>query len=229
MWSYYGRKTKVIKMYPESKHNIIIEPFAGTAVYSLHNDNWKKEVHLIEKYDVIVDLWHYLQQASEQDILSLPDINCGESLDVHTQLCKEERYLLGFAINEGSANPKVTASKKKSFNNWNKNKPKIASNLHKIRHWDIRCGEYDEFDDINNLTATWFIDPPYQYGGQYYRHKFADYEKLAKYCNTRSGQIIVCENTKADWLDFKPLKEMHGQLHTTTEAIWYKEENTYKG
>ena len=222
MWSYYGRKTKVINKYPEPIHNTIIEPFAGTAVYSLHKDNWNKQVILIEKYDVIVDLWHYLQRASEEDILSLPDMSCGESLDIHTQLSKEERYLIGFAINEGSANPKVTASKKPSFNNWNKNKPKIAANLHKIKHWDIRQGEYDEFEDVNNLKATWFIDPPYQNGGQYYRHKFSDYDKLADYCKTRNGQIIVCENTKADWLDFKPLVEMQGQLHKTTEAIWTK-------
>ena len=179
-----------------------------------------KNVILIEKYDVIVDIWHYLQQASKQDILSLPDINCGESLDMHTHLIKEERYLIGFSINEGSANPKVTASKKPSFNNWNKNKIKIASNIHKIKHWDIRHGEYDEFEDVNNLTATWFIDPPYQHGGQYYRHKFTNYTALANYCKTRNGQIIVCENTKADWLNFKPLKEMQGQIHKTTEAIW---------
>ena len=84
---------------------------------------------------------------------------------------------------------------------------------------DDEITEY-EFDDINNLTATWFIDPPYQYGGQYYRHKFNDYENLANYCLSRKGQIIVCENTKADWLPFRPLKDMHGQLHTTTEAIY---------
>jgi len=37
---------------------------------------------------------------------------------------------------------------------------------------------------------------------------------------SRNGQVIVCENTKADWMDFKPLKKMKGSLHTTTEAIW---------
>ena len=49
MWSYYGRKSKFINLYPKPKHNIIIEPFAGTAVYSLHEENWKNDVILIEK------------------------------------------------------------------------------------------------------------------------------------------------------------------------------------
>ena len=37
LWSYYGRKTKVIKMYPNPQYDIIVEPFAGTAVYSLYD------------------------------------------------------------------------------------------------------------------------------------------------------------------------------------------------
>ena len=108
MWSYYGRKTKVIKQYPMPEYDIIVEPFAGTAVYSLYDNNWKKEIHLVEKYDVIVDLWHYLQQASEKDILSLPDIECGESLDNYNQLCKEEKYLIGFAINDTMSDIEIT-------------------------------------------------------------------------------------------------------------------------
>ena len=43
-------------MYPNPQYDIIVEPFAGTAVYSLYDNNWQKEIHLIEKYDVIVDL-----------------------------------------------------------------------------------------------------------------------------------------------------------------------------
>ena len=53
-------------------------------------------------------------------------------------------------------------------------------------------------------------------------NKNIDYNDLAEWCKSRNGQIIVCENTKADWLDFKPLAELKGQLHTTMEAIWYK-------
>ena len=44
-------------------------------------------------------------------------------------------------------------------------------------------------------------------------------------CETRRGQVIVCENTKATWLPFQPLIQLSGQKHTTTEAIWRNEKN----
>lgn len=214
MWSYYGRKSKVIQYYPKPKCNIIIEPFAGTATYSLYEDNWKKDVILVDKYDVIIRIWHYLQQVKPEDILILPDMY--ENDKVPEWLCDEEKWLMGFCINQGSARPKKTAKK---FNCWNKQKHFIANNLYKIKHWIIKQGTYEELD---NIEATWFIDPPYQHGGKYYKYKDIDYDKLSKWCETRYGQIIVCENTKADWLPFKPLKQMRGQLHNTTEAIYYK-------
>lgn len=35
MWSYFGSKANVVKLYPKPKHTKIIEPFAGTARYAL--------------------------------------------------------------------------------------------------------------------------------------------------------------------------------------------------
>jgi site-specific DNA-adenine methylase len=217
LWSYYGRKTKLIKYYDKPKFDTIIEPFAGTAVYSLHEDNWKKNVILVDKYDVIIKIWRYLQQAKESDILSLPNIKEGESIDDHLYLCDEEKWLIGFCINRGSTNPKKTAKK---FNSWDKDKIRIANDLHKIRHWDIRHGTYEE---IENIEATWFIDPPYQKQGKYYKYnnKTIDYTALGEWCKSRKGQIIVCENIDADWLDFVPLKEFHGQLNKNVEAVCY--------
>jgi len=221
MWSYYGRKSKVVKYYPNPIHDKIIEPFAGTAVYSLYENNWEKEVLLVDKYNVIVELWHYLQQATAKDILSLPDMEYHDNVDQHTQLSKEEKWLIGFNINGGSSQPKKTTMK---YNVWNNIKPVIAENLYKIKHWKIIEGDYR---DIKNEKATWFIDPPYQTGGIYYRHNNSkiNFPELSDWCKSRNGQIIVCENTKADWMDFKALKKMRGSLHTTTEAIWYRENN----
>ena len=47
------------------------------------------------------------------------------------------------------------------FNVWNRTKPFIAQNLNKIKHWEIRK---DDYRNIENEDATWFIDPPYQHG-----------------------------------------------------------------
>ena len=218
MWSYYGRKSKLIKHYPKPVHDIIVEPFAGTAVYSLHEDNWKKEVVLIEKYSVIVSIWRYLQTSSKKDILSLPDMKYGDSVDDHTYLSEEEKWLIGFCINRGSASPKKTAAK---FNSWDSNKVSIASNIHKIKHWDIREGSYE---DVENFKATWFIDPPYQLQGKYYKHNGddIDFTRMSEFCRDREGQTIVCENEGADWLDFEPLKEFSGQKKRNMEVVWYQ-------
>ncbi|MEY4334061.1 MAG: hypothetical protein RLZZ196_2804 [Bacteroidota bacterium] len=40
---------------------------------------------------------------------------------------------------------------------------------------------------------------------------------------SRKGQIIVCENTKADWIELTPLVKIQGSKNTNTiEAIFTK-------
>jgi site-specific DNA-adenine methylase len=210
----------------------IIEPFCGAAQFSLYGNNWENNVVLYDKDKTIIDVWTYLIRASKEDILSLPDMFAGDSVNDHKQLTQAERSLIGYCINPGSASPKITARATGNWSLpqanraslWNRYKKDIAENLYKIRHW---VAEYKDYRDIDfNLHATWFIDPPYMHGGKYYRMSSTkiNYWDLGEWCKSRNGQVIVCENTKADWLDFKPLVEMNGQLHKTTEAIWYKEE-----
>ena len=220
MWSYYGRKKKIIKKYPKPLHEVIIEPFAGSASYAY--EYWYKNVVIIDSFDKVIAIWRYLQNASPNDILSLPDVANGEFIgDKHKQLCDEERWLIGFCINNGSAIPKHTAGRM-NFNSWHRDKVRIANDLYKIRHWVFFCRDYDFF---SNPHATWFIDPPYQFGGKSYSKSNVnlDYQSLSNWCETRCGQVIVCENTKASWMDFEPLVELSGQRHKTTEAMWYKE------
>jgi hypothetical protein len=203
-------------------YNTIIEPFAGTAVYSLFRDNWKKNVVLIDKYNVVVRIWKYLQSATPDDILKLPDVNNGEELvkvNGFSQLLQEEKWLIGFSVNNGSGMPKNVAGRM-NFNSWFRDKKRIARDLYKIKHWQIKC---DDYTNVENVIATWFIDPPYQFGGEYYKHRDIDYNTLSEWCKSRKGQVIVCENSKANWLPFVPLKKMSGQLHITTEAMYYQE------
>ena len=219
MWSYYGRKTKVIKYYPKPTHDIIIEPFAGTAVYALHENNWQREVILIDKYEVITEIWEYLQAATPKEILSLPTLVKGEKVEDFECLSEAEKYLIGFCVNRGNPQPCKTAN---NYNSWESDKKRIAENLYKIKHWDIRCGDYDEFGDINAKTATWFIDPPYQEKGYKYKHscKNIDFGRLADWSKERNGQVIVCENMGANWLDFKTLKSMRGVNGKNIEAVY---------
>ena len=213
MWSYYGSKTKLVDLYPPPKTDKIIEPFCGSAKYSLKY--WNKQVLLMDKYSVVVELWKWLQKQTRSEILDLPNMGKGDDLRL-LDLPKEAKYLIGFCINRGSTAPKNIAS---GFNNWNEDKIRIADNVFKIKHWEIVQGSYE---DLPNEKATWFIDPPYEFGGEHYKESTAniDFGKLADWCKSRNGQVIVCENTKAQWLDFKPMKDFFGAYSTTTEAIW---------
>jgi len=218
MFSYYGSKSKIVHLYPPPKFNTVIEPFAGSARYALRH--FRRDVILIDKYDKIIAVWKYLQSASENDVLTLPMLRAGESLNDHKSLADAERWFIGFHINGGSAMPKVTV---KDFNMWTPvNRQYAARSLYKIRHWKFVQGEYD---CLANIEATWFIDPPYFQGGEHYRHgtNKLDFTQIADYAQSRNGQVIVCENSSATWMPFMKLTKMHGSLKTTTEVWWTNE------
>lgn len=223
MFSYYGSKSKVVGCYPKPKYDKIIEPFAGSARYSLR---WyDRDVLLVDKYEIIVRIWKWLQQASKNDILSLPEPKLGETINRDEFDCIEQAWLMGFLVQQGVNAPRLTVTKyaEKVIRTQKKN---IANQLYKIKHWQIQEGDYN---DIKNEEATWFIDPPYQFGGEWYvkNNKNLDYARLADWCMERKGQAIVCENTKADWLPFRQMAEMTGTKYTTTEAIWSNQRTEY--
>ena len=216
MFSYYGSKSKLVDLYPAPKHGKIIEPFAGSARYALKY--FDRDVLIVDAYEVVVKIWHYLQQASEADILGLPNLTYKQSTDDYN-LSEGERLLLGFLVARGSRRPAKVVQK---FSSVEQDKKRIAKGLYKIRHWEIELGSYE---NIPNQQATWFIDPPYQNVGKAgynvnERGKAIDFPALGEWCKQREGQAIVCEVTTADWLPFAPLKEQRGQKLTSTEAVW---------
>ena len=223
MFSYYGSKSKVVDYYPPPKFNKIIEPFAGSARYSLKY--WQNDVLLVDKYKVIIDVWKYLKSASKNDILKLPRLKSGENLNDFC-LSEIEKQFLGFIIVGGLESPRQKAGSFRDTQKQNQILKNIANQLFKIKHWEIKLGSYNE---LENEEATWFIDPPYQFGGEHYKEssKKINFIKLAEWCKSRNGQIIVCENTKATWMDFKPMREMQGAMFKTTEAIWSNYRTNY--
>ena len=211
MFSYYGSKSKVVHLYPKPKFDRIIEPFAGSARYSLKY--FDHDVLLVDKWDVIIKIWKYLQRASPSDIMGLPELKYKESVD-NFNLSEGERLLLGFLVARGVAHPQKIVQQ---FSDIAVAKKQISGQLFKIKHWKIMQGDYSS---IQNETATWFIDPPYQFGGELYHENKVDYGALAEWCKSREGQTIVCENTKASWLPFCAMRKMQGAYSSTTEAIW---------
>ena len=227
MFGYYGSKTNIAKLYPPPKENTIIEPFAGAAKYSLLH--WQKEVILIDKYPVIIRIWKYLQSCSVKDIQGLPrSMKQGERLS-DLNLSDEEKMFLGFMIGSGPERPRDKAPERKTTqrpNHLNYGLSRVEKDLFKIKHWQIREGSYT---DAPNIKGTWFIDPPYQFGGEVYpmSNKTINYADLAIWSKSREGQVIVCENSKADWMDFKPIIKQRGSVHTTTEMIFSNHPTNY--
>lgn len=228
MFSFYGSKSKIVKKYPSPIYDKIIEPFAGSARYSLLY--YEKNVTILDLDEIIIQVWKYLQKATEEEILGLPDIPNAtrlENVDGFSSLFDEQKWLIGFCSNGGSAVPK-NVSGRMNFNSWNRDKLRISKNLFKIRNWKIICGNYWEAD---NSEATWFIDPPYQDKGRWYRKNKVDYGQLGEWCKSRKGQVMVCENAGATWLPFEYLtdipfshfKENKDYKKRTTEMIWYNE------
>lgn len=217
MISYYGSKSKLVNLYPKPIHNKIIEPFAGSARYSLKY--WDRDVILIDKYEPIIKIWHWLQQATVNDLDSLPVLKQGDCL-LDFNLSEGERLFMSFIVSNGVSSPRHTVTKRAAPDI----KYKIQTTkdiLPKIKHWDIRLGDYI---DIKNQEATWFIDPPYFKGGEHYPKgsKYINYKELAYWCKSRQGQVIACENDNASWLPFKHLKDHWGGIKKSKEVIYYQ-------
>ena len=179
---FYGGKWRdTPRHYPAPRYDHIIEPFAGSAGYSLRYPD--RQVTLYDLDPVIVGVWSYLLRVSVAEILALPDVPMDGTVEA-VGGCQEARWLAGFWLNKGVSGPRSAPSA------WMKQghrpgafwgprvRQTIASQLEAIRHWKIVPGSYQ---DAPPLNATWFVDPPYQgAAGQHYRcgSKTIDYQHL---------------------------------------------------
>ena len=210
MFSYFGSKWMLAKKYGPPVHDLVIEPFAGSAAYSLY---WNvPKALLIDIYPEIVGMWQFLIGVTEKEIMSLPiDFDHIDDLKIP----QEAKWLIGYWIKKAS----VTGGKSRTA--WARQyrhsgdckvwseaaRLRIAKQLPGIRGWKAKLGDFQSAPD---KTATWFIDPPYQVAGRHYVHSEVDYVALAKFCKSRKGQTFVCENAGADWLEFLPLAKSRG-------------------
>lgn len=189
--------------YPSPVHETIIEPFAGSAAYSLHSDHWERNVILGEINTMVFNIWKYLQSSSQKDILSLPDPEIGTDIrSRYSQLLPEELDLIGLHIGIGKP---TFRSKVGKFSRWAPGKRYIANNIHKIKNWKINHCHYSDLSVVGD--ATWFIDPPYQYAGIVYKnYKSINYDHLKDWTLKRKGFLIVCGDYNRDtWLPFEVL------------------------
>lgn len=220
LFPFYGSKWRSARRYPAPR-TCVIEPFAGSAGYSCWHE--PQEVVLIDADPIIVGVWDYLIRASADEIRALPDLEVGASVD-DLSLPQEARWLIGFWLNRGSAQPKKRKTAYSSRTEraqlvWSaRARDRIASELHKVRHWQVRLGSFE--DAPQRADATYFVDPPYVDKGRYYRVRDVDYARLAAWCRRLEGEVIVCEQDGADWLPFEPLAETKSTRGTSSEVVW---------
>lgn len=222
MFYYYGRKKQIAKHYPVPNFGAIVEPFAGSAAYSLYGDNWKKNIFLVERDERVSEIWKWLvDEATPLAIKNLPDLEVGE---------KSSEFLhIIHAATKMAFHYKTIKVTPVLARNWEISKRYMSENLFKIKHWKIICGDYTLAPDIE---ATWFIDPPYKEdAGKGYRYgsKLIDYEKLAKWSRKKEGEVIFCEGHCGDYLPFRPLLDLKGVAgKTSKEVIYYRSDKADK-
>lgn len=215
-WRYYGGKWRAAPRYPTPKYNIIIEPFAGSAGYSMRYLD--REIILVERYPAIAEMWRYLISVPSAEVMAIPLV---ESVDeLPNWVPPGARYLVGFCMNAACASPckRLSAGRKKLremgrvYEGWSeKQRYRVASQVGYIRHWKIIEGDYTMSPEVE---ATWFIDPPYNNrAGSYYKYHDIDYQALGLWSRERKGQVLVCENEGADWLPFKPFATLKPGLN----------------
>ncbi len=173
---YYGSKWNVARYYPKPDYDLVIEPFAGSAGYSLYYGS--PRVRLFDKDPILVGVWSYLLRVTSKEIFALPDLlTVGDSVDNY-DLPQEAKWLIGFWLNRGSASPKksrtaYSARTDRSQLTWGpRAKARIIEQLGALSGWSIELGGYEGAQDEE---ATWFVDPPYVEKGKFYRHNQVDY------------------------------------------------------
>ena len=224
---WFGSKWLLSPHYPAPIYDRIIEPFAGSAQYSLlYHD---REIILCDIKPEIVKIWRYLIGVSEREFLALPRLERHVPVTTYG-LSEGATLLLGSWMKFGKGSiPTVFHYSEKTYPwKWNQSsrREKLAAQLHYIKHWKITQKDYKNLD--TNQPATWFVDSPYESKKRSYRTPPLDFPALGEWCKRLPGQAIVCEMEPAKWLPFRPFRETKsahktsakGTKQTYRELIW---------
>jgi len=238
-FSYYGSKYRLCQQgfYPSPiLGNVVIEPFAGSATYSVYHE--PERAILVDKDSVIINIWNYLINASEKQILSLPTMgekHIYDFKDALSELPEVERNLIGFWTAKARPQPSKTLGgwfttyyKEKNCRVWNEYvKDRIISQLPKIRKWRAIQGDYFILDSLpfNSKKYTYFIDPPYSAAaGRKYKHNKINYHYLKWWIEQKKcSQIIACENQDLtyQWAEFnQSVLSRSANNRVKKELIW---------
>lgn len=229
-FAYYGAKHALSRYYQPPRYGTIIEPFAGSAAYSCRYAADVDHVVLWEADPAVYALWVRVMQMTEADVDAITD-------ELNTQERTTDPLLGGLAGSTG-LHATLSGKSRKITPRMHKDWPSISRRIKRllpyVKNWTVQYGSYAHM--AYNPEATWFIDPPYQTtstkadkAGNAYRHgqDQIDFNLLGHWCQTRNGQIIVCEQEPAAWLDFQPFRKLKNGIAykggVNMEVVWYSD------
>lgn len=227
MFYYYGAKRRLARHYPPPQHDLIVEPFAGAAGYSMF---WLPQrptarAILVEKDERVAEVWRRLLGMSPEEIHAYPLPLAGEATSDRLIMLAAASNAVGVCTHM-KVSPRMRIEVERML--------RSAASLRRAcgERVEVRLGDYTTAPDVE---ATWFVDPPYspqprdaktaRPGGMGYAPGCSsdgiDYAVLGEWCRARRGQVIVCEADGAAWLPFQRLRSGANTLgRRTVEVVW---------
>lgn len=231
LFKWFGSKWLSSRIYPPPEHDTVLEPFAGSAGYSLRHH--EKKIVIWEADPNLNALWSWLiKDASTADVLEIP-IGIPEGTEIAAlELSRGQSLLLKHWQRTNNVGDCWTISPwGNKPGQWTANtRARVAEELHAVKHWKLENVRPDR-------PGTYFIDPPYFYN---YRYRFKkdgfDYAALVEKIKLipRRSQIIVCEaacqktGRVPDYLPFKPFasritsRRKKTENHHSKEYLYYE-------
>lgn len=229
LFKWFGSKWLASKLYPPPEHDVIFEPYAGSAGYSLRHH--EKKVVLWEENEQLEQLWRWLiGPAKTADVLAIP-IGIPEGTDIHDLgLSRGQALLLKHWQRTNNVGDCWTISPwGNKPGQWTANtRARVAEEIYAVKHWQVR---QIAFDDV----GTYFVDPPYLYNYRY-RFKEFDHAALVKSIGgiSERSQVIVCEaacqktGRVPDYLPFASFgsritsRRKKTENHHSAEYLWVR-------
>lgn len=192
LFKWFGSKWLSARLMPVPERDTVIEPYAGSAGYSLRHAS--KRVILWEDNPLVRELWHWLTGPATPEAIREIPLGVEPGTDIRTLgLTRGQELLLKHWQRTNNVGDCWTVSPwGNKPGQWTANtRARVAEDIMCVKHWEVRRPEPEDM-----RWATIFYDPPYEYNYRYGfkpdAFDFADLATAAKHWG-KNTQVIVCE------------------------------------